>query len=187
MRRSCRRASLRWRASQSRAAPALPALQGLLAHAEPDIRWGALRAIAAIGPAAGGAVADVEPLLREESAAIRLAAADAMQRIHPPAPLSEERFAATVGWLEQHVPDLMREQRVPGVSIAIMQRGKVAWSRGFGVSDARSGKAVTTETVFEACSMSKPVLALVAMQLVQERLPRPRPATGGLPRARLPA
>jgi len=154
---------------QSRALPALPALQGLLAHAEPDIRRGALQAIAAIGPAAGGAVVDVEPLLHEESAAIRLAAADAMRRIRPPAPMSGERFTAAVGWLEQHVPDLMRAQNVPGVSIAIMQRGEVAWSRGFGISDVQSGKAVTTETVFEACSMSKPVLALVAMQLVQER------------------
>jgi CubicO group peptidase (beta-lactamase class C family) len=44
------------------------------------------------------------------------------------------------------------------------------------VSDVRSGKAVTTQTAFEACSMSKPVLALIAMQLVQEgRLDLDRP------------
>jgi CubicO group peptidase (beta-lactamase class C family) len=161
---------------QSRAAPALQALKGLLTHAEPDIRWGALEVIAAIGPGSAGAVADVEPLLRDESAAIRLAAADAMRRIRPPAPLSEERFAATLDWLNHQVPELMHEARVPGVSIALMQRGEVVWSQGFGVSDARSGRAVTTETVFEACSMSKPVLALVAMQLVQEgRLDLDRP------------
>ncbi|MGD9598311.1 MAG: serine hydrolase domain-containing protein [Steroidobacteraceae bacterium] len=117
-------------------------------------------------------IAQVEP----ESAALRLAAAEAMQRIHPPAPLPQERFEEYIAWLNQHVPGLMREMRVPGVSIAIMQRGEVAWAQGFGVRDARSRKPVTTNTVFEACSLSKPVFALVAMQFVQAgRLELDRP------------
>ena len=159
-----------------RAAPALPALTRLLAHAEPDIRWAALGTIAAVGPAAGGVAADVEPLLRDESAAVRIAAADTMRRIRPPEPLSAQRFAEVTAWLQQRVPALMRDAHVPGVSIALVQRGEIVWARGFGVADARTGQAVTTDTVFEACSMSKPVLALVAMQLVQEgRLDLDRP------------
>jgi CubicO group peptidase (beta-lactamase class C family) len=170
-----------------RAAPALPALKRLLAQAEPDVRWAALGTIAAIGPAASVAAADVEPLLRDESAAIRLAAADAVRRIRPPAPLSEQRLADVVAWLEQQVPALMREARVPGVSIALLQRGELAWSRGFGVRDARSGEGVTADTVFEACSMSKPILAFIAMQLVQEgRLDLDRPLVEYLGRDYLP-
>jgi CubicO group peptidase (beta-lactamase class C family) len=161
---------------QSRAAPALPALKGLLKHAEPDIRWATLATIAAIGPAARDFEADMAPFLRDESAALRLAAAEAMRRIHPPAPISQQRLDEYVAWVKQQVPGLMRDMHVPGVSIAIIQRGEVAWAQGFGVSDARTRKPVTTDTVFEACSMSKPVFALVAMQFVQDgRLDLDRP------------
>jgi CubicO group peptidase (beta-lactamase class C family) len=161
---------------ESRAAPALPALRALLAHEDEEIRGATLATFAAIGPAARDAVPDLRPSLQDESAWVRIAAADAIRRIQPPAPLSEERLAAQVAWLNRHVPAMMRDLHVPGVSIAVIQRGEVAWTQGFGVSDVRSGKAVTTDTVFEACSMSKPVLALVAMQLVQEgRLDLDRP------------
>jgi len=172
---------------ESRAAPTLPALEALLAHDDPDIRRAALATLGTIGPAARGALAAMIPLLRDESAAVRLAAADGIRSIRPPVPLPDDDFAAHVAWLEQHVPALMRETRVPGVSIALMQRGDVAWSRGFGVRDARTGEAVTTETVFEAASMSKPVLGLIAMQLVQEgRLDLDRPLVAYLGHDYLP-
>lgn len=159
-----------------RAAPALPALQGLLAHAEPGIRRATLATFAAVGPAARDSTQALMPSLTDESAAVRLAAADAIRRIRPPTPITGQRLADYVAWLTDQVPVLMRERHVPGVSIAILQQGEVAWARGFGVRDARTGEAVTTETVFEAASMSKPVLALVAMQLVQEgRLDLDRP------------
>ena len=172
---------------QSRAATAFPTLKALLTHEEPEIRWAALTTMAAIGPAARDAVPDIEPFLLDESADLRLAAADAVRQIRPPAPLSKERLDAHLAWLEEHLPALMRDTRVPGVSIAIIQRGEIAWAQGFGVSDVRSGKDVTTQTVFEACSMSKPVLALVAMQLVQEgRLDLDRPLVAYLGHDYLP-
>lgn len=172
---------------QSRAAPAVPALQPLLKHKDADVRWGALQTLAAIGPAAHEAVPDIEPFLQDKSAQLRLAAADALRHISPPAPLPEARLAAHVAWLKENVPKLMREMHVPGVSIAIMQHGEVAWAEAYGVSDVRSGRAVTTQTAFEACSMSKPVLALIAMQLVQEgRLDLDRPLVAYLGRDYLP-
>jgi hypothetical protein len=81
----------------------------------------------------------------------------------------------------------MREHHVPGVSVAIIEHGALRWSQGFGVADARTGKAVTAETVFEAASMSKPIVALVAVQLVQEgRLDLDGPLVGYLGRDYLP-
>ncbi|MBM4218506.1 MAG: beta-lactamase family protein [Gammaproteobacteria bacterium] len=172
---------------ESRAEPALPALKALLAHEEPEIRRATLAAIAGIGTAAQDSVPGILPLLEDESDAVRLAAADAMRRIQPPVPLSAERLADYVAWVQERVPALMRENSVPGVSIAIIQRGEVAWAQGFGVRDARTGDAVTTETVFEAASMSKPVLALIAMQLVQDgRLDLDRPLVDYLGRDYLP-
>ena len=172
---------------QSRGAAALPAVKALLQHEDPDIRWAALTAISAVGPAARDVVPDIEPFLHDKSADMRLVAANAIRRIRPPAPLSEERFAAYLAWLKEHVPALMRDMHVPGVSIAITQRGEVVWAQGYGVSDVRSARPVTTETIFEACSMSKPILALVAMQLVQEgRLDLDRPLVAYLGHDYLP-
>jgi len=172
---------------QSRGVPALPALKALLMHEEPDIRRATLATFAAIGPAARDFVPDVAPFLQDESAAVRLGAADAIRRIRLPEPLSARELAAHIAWLDVHLPGMMRELRVPGVSIAIIQRGEVAWARGFGASDVRSNEPVTTETVFEACSLSKPVLSLIAMQLVQEgRLDLDRPLVGYLGHDYLP-
>jgi CubicO group peptidase (beta-lactamase class C family) len=172
---------------QSRGAGASPALKALLQHPDADIRRATLATFGAIGPAARDFLPDIEPFVRDASAAIRLAAADAMRKISPPVALTEQQLATDVAWLDRNLPALMREMHVPGVSIAIIQRGRIAWARGFGVADERTGKAVTTDTVFEACSMSKPILALVAMQLVQEgRLDLDRPLVAYLGRDYLP-
>ncbi len=163
---------------QSRAAPALPALQKLLAHEDHEVRRATLETLAAIGPAARGLVPELTPLLDDPDLEVRLAAAAAMQRIVPPAPITDERLATYLEWLQQHVPELMQQHHVPGVSIAVIQDGRVRWAQGFGVRDAREPQAVTTATVFEACSMSKPILALSALQLLQqERLDLDTPLT----------
>jgi CubicO group peptidase (beta-lactamase class C family) len=152
----------------SRAATALPALQGLLAHDERSVRRATLETLAAMGPAAHDAVPAIAPLLLDAEVDVRLAATTAMRRIVPPVPVPDERLAAYLAWLQQHVPALMREHHVPGVSIAIIQEGQVRWAQGFGVSDARGQQPVTTDTIFEACSMSKAILALSALQLIQQ-------------------
>ena len=169
------------------AAPALPALRTLLGHEDAEIRRAALVTLGAIGPAADDAVLDITAFLGDASAELRLAAADAMRRIRPPAPIEASQLAAHLDWLRTEVPALMREHHVPGASVAVIEHGEVRWSQGFGVADARTGKAVTTETVFEAASMSKPIVALVAVQLVQEgRLDLDRPLVEYLGRDYLP-
>ncbi len=152
----------------ARAVAALPALQPLLRHDERSVRRATLEALAAMGPAARDAVPAISPLLLDAEPDVRLAAAEAMRRIVPPAPLASERLAAYQAWLQEQVPALMREHHVPGVSIAIIQQGRVSWAQGFGVSDVRGQQPVTTDTVFEACSMSKPILSLSVLQLIQQ-------------------
>jgi CubicO group peptidase (beta-lactamase class C family) len=56
----------------------------------------------------------------------------------------------------------------PGVSIAVINDFKVEWAQGFGIGDARSKEKVTTQTLFQAGSISKPIFALGVMRLVQE-------------------
>ena len=58
---------------------------------------------------------------------------------------------------------------VPGVAIAVVDRGKLAWSRGFGVKNILTRDPVREDTLFEAASMTKPVFAYVVMRLVDEK------------------
>jgi CubicO group peptidase (beta-lactamase class C family) len=66
------------------------------------------------------------------------------------------------------IADRLQFYKVPGVSIAVLNDGKVEWARGYGVTSVQDGKPVTPETLFQAASISKHVAALVALRLVDE-------------------
>lgn len=64
--------------------------------------------------------------------------------------------------------DRMRELKIPGVSVAVFDKGEMAWVRGWGVADATSGQKVESDTRFQAASVSKPVAAAAALALVSK-------------------
>ena len=66
-----------------------------------------------------------------------------------------------------NLADRMKRYNVPGVSIAIIDRAAIAWAQGYGVQQAGTNAPVTTQTRFQAASISKPVSALAALWLVQ--------------------
>src|ERR687897_926935 len=65
--------------------------------------------------------------------------------------------------LEQRMQDL----GIAGVSIAVIDGGKIAWPRAYGVRDTVDKTPVTVDTLFQAGSISKPVAALGALRLVK--------------------
>ena len=67
--------------------------------------------------------------------------------------------------LEREIERLMKDALVPGVSIALVKDGKIFWRRAFGVTSVLSKEPVTTDTVFEAASTSKPVFSYAVMKL----------------------
>ena len=67
------------------------------------------------------------------------------------------------------IPDLMKQSRVPGLSVAAFSRGTIVYAKGFGVKNRDTGAAVDPETVFEAASFSKPVTAYAALQMVERQ------------------
>ena len=67
------------------------------------------------------------------------------------------------------ITDRMRAYGVPGLSVAVIDGGKIAWARGYGISDMSSGRPVTPETLFQAASISKPISAVGVLALVQRR------------------
>jgi CubicO group peptidase (beta-lactamase class C family) len=62
----------------------------------------------------------------------------------------------------------MRFYRAPAVSIAVINHYEIEWARAWGTSEAGGTKPATTETLFQAGSISKPVATIGAMHLVQE-------------------
>lgn len=70
--------------------------------------------------------------------------------------------------VQMRIDQRLRELAVAGVSVAVIDSFRVAWARGYGVREAGGTDPVTTETLFQAASISKPIAALAALRLVQE-------------------
>lgn len=64
----------------------------------------------------------------------------------------------------------MRALSVPGVSIAFVDGGRIAWTRTYGLADPATGRWVDADTLFQAASISKPVTAMAALDMVEEGL-----------------
>ena len=64
--------------------------------------------------------------------------------------------------------DRMEQYRVPGVSLAVVEGGAIAWVGAYGVVEVGASEPVAPETLFQAASISKPVAALAALRLVEE-------------------
>lgn len=77
----------------------------------------------------------------------------------PPASLQE---------LDQKLEKVFKDANVPGASIAIIEDGKVVLARGYGVSDVSAKTPVTPDTVFRAGSISKSIVGIAVMMLVEE-------------------
>jgi CubicO group peptidase (beta-lactamase class C family) len=59
---------------------------------------------------------------------------------------------------------------IPGVSMASLRGGEIASVHALGIRGAHDRAAVDVHTVFEAASLTKPVVSFIALQLVEEGL-----------------
>ena len=68
------------------------------------------------------------------------------------------------------IEESMTRYNVPGLSVAVINDGQLEWAKGYGVREAGTSgtsEPVTTETLFQCASISKPVAAIGAMRLVE--------------------
>ncbi len=75
--------------------------------------------------------------------------------------------SANLDSLDIFVREQMARRHIPGLSLAIIQDGRIVAARAYGVVDETSRVPVTTGTLFQAGSISKPVSALGALHLVE--------------------
>lgn len=64
--------------------------------------------------------------------------------------------------------ELSQKEHVPGVAIAVIRDGKLAWTQCIGYADVAEKKPVTVETIFNVGSISKTVSAWGFMQLTEK-------------------
>jgi CubicO group peptidase (beta-lactamase class C family) len=72
--------------------------------------------------------------------------------------------------LESFVFEKMAATRLPGLSLALVDKGEIAYARGFGQRDLASGLPATPETLYGVASVTKSFTALAIMQLAERGL-----------------
>src|SRR5687767_9357051 len=60
----------------------------------------------------------------------------------------------------------MRDLKVPAVSVAVFNNGRIEWLRAWGMADVEAKRRAKPDTRFQAASISKPVAAAAALALV---------------------
>lgn len=77
-------------------------------------------------------------------------------------------FVPVKGFKGWNLLDRMKYYNVPGVSIAVIKDYKIDWAKGYGLADTLKNIPVTTETMFSAGSISKLLLAVTALKMVEK-------------------
>lgn len=75
--------------------------------------------------------------------------------------------AGTVAAVERMLMEKMAAESIPGLSIAVVVDGRLAWSRGYGTADLENGVHATARTAYRTASIGKPMTATAVMQLVE--------------------
>jgi CubicO group peptidase (beta-lactamase class C family) len=67
----------------------------------------------------------------------------------------------------QTLAEAMAAHRVPSVSVAVVDHGRIVWAKAYGSADVEGHAPATTRTLYQAGSISKPVAASAALKLVE--------------------
>ncbi|MEN3974837.1 serine hydrolase domain-containing protein [Emcibacter sp. SYSU 3D8] len=84
----------------------------------------------------------------------------------PPAQLgfSPERLKRIDALMQRYT----EQQKLAGMTIAIARDGKLAYLHSEGMADIAAGRPIRQDTIFRFYSMSKPITAVAALQLVEQ-------------------
>lgn len=95
-------------------------------------------------------------------------------------------FPVTVQKTSKFITETMAEKNMVGLSIALVDDGRIAWARGFGWADRESGVSARADTRYMLGSGSKTLTTVALLQLVDRGLLcLEKPATTYLPEFQL--
>ena len=83
--------------------------------------------------------------------------------------LSDSVSAAetVTGNLEVQIPKLMRNNRIPGISLAIIRDGELFWNKSFGIKHKYRKTSVNNETIFACASLTKPLFGYAVLKMAE--------------------
>lgn len=84
------------------------------------------------------------------------------------APIPADRLAEVVASGRALLDSLVRAEGLPGLQVAVLVRGHLAWSEGFGHSNVETRTPITPLSRFRVGSVSKPLTAAALARLVEE-------------------
>ena len=67
--------------------------------------------------------------------------------------------------LKGQIGNLLRASSIPGLGVALVQNSAVSWTASFGVKNTVTGEPISSDTVFSAASLGKPISAFLALSL----------------------
>jgi CubicO group peptidase (beta-lactamase class C family) len=82
---------------------------------------------------------------------------------------SNENPDFVIAQIDDIINDEIVKQNLPGVAIAVIKNGKVVHAQGYGYTDIEKKTKVTTNTIFRWASISKPVTAIAALRLDEQK------------------
>jgi CubicO group peptidase (beta-lactamase class C family) len=99
------------------------------------------------------------------------------------APPSLDGTRQTAASIDSTVQGLLATQRVPGLALALIHDGKVAYRKAYGLRDQAARLPLASDTVMYGASLTKATFAYFVMQLVDEgKLDLDRPIAAYLPK-----
>ena len=70
--------------------------------------------------------------------------------------------------VDEFVKAEMQKRKIPGLSIAVVRNGEVAYAKGYGLANVELNVAAAPETVYQSGSLGKQFTATLVMMLVEE-------------------
>lgn len=70
--------------------------------------------------------------------------------------------------MDRFLAEQLDSLKLPALSIAIINDGKIIYHRALGIADLNSYQKVNDQSLFEAASLSKPVFAYLVMKMVEK-------------------
>lgn len=70
--------------------------------------------------------------------------------------------------IDAWLPLKIQYDRIPGLAVGIVHKGKLVYQKGFGFADVESKITMSSETCFRIASISKTFTAIAIMQLVEQ-------------------
>ena len=69
---------------------------------------------------------------------------------------------------KMNLTERMRFYRVPAVSLAVLNKYRVEWTRAYGVKEMGTSFPATEDTLFQAGALSQPLAAVAALHFVEQ-------------------